>query len=284
MQKGVQLMTKQDEARQEMITALQGEGYTVTKDRKLHGKTVEVDLGRYAGRPYKFAVLSCTHLGSKWQQLTHLHTFYEYAYKRGVRTFLHAGDLVDGEKMHRGHEYGIFVHGADAQVAYAVKNYPKLRGAKTLMLSGNHDLSFWKTSGVEVVARVARERKDIEYLGADFAFVQMGNVSVGLMHSRGSVAYARSYKGQRIVEQTAPERKSNFLFIGHYHVPVHVPGYRNVELVQLGCFQSQTDFLQSLGLYPYVGGVIVTFVPDERGLATITYEWVPFYKMIESDY
>lgn len=271
-------------SRDEMITALQGEGYTITKDGKLHGRTVEVDLGRYVGKPSKFAVLSCTHLGSRWQQLTHLHTFYEYAHKQGVRTFLHCGDVVDGEKMHRGQEYGIFVHGADAQVQYAVKNYPKARGSKTYMIAGNHDLSFWKNAGINVVEQICHKRSDLEYLGTDIAFMQMGNISVGLHHSRGGVSYARSYKLQKIVEQTAPERKSNFLFVGHWHIQCLIPAYRNVEAVSMGCFQAQTDFLQSLALYPNVGGLIVTFIPDERGLASIQYEWVPFYQMIENDY
>lgn len=278
-------MTKaQDTARAEMIEALQGEGYTVTKDRKLHGKTIETDLGRFAGKPVKFAVLSCTHLGSKWQQLTHLHTFYDYAYSRGVRTFLHCGDVVDGEKMHRGHEYGIFVHGADAQIRYTVNNYPKKRGTKTYAIGGNHDLSFWKNAGINVVERICNERSDLIYLGTDIAFLMMGNISVGIHHSRGGVPYARSYKPQKIVEQTAPERKSNFLFIGHWHVQCLIPGYRNVDVASVGCFQAQTDYLQGLGLFPNVGGIIVTFVPDEKGLATATYEFVPFYKMIENDY
>lgn len=269
---------------QEVIAQLQAEGWTVTKDNKIHGHTVEVDLGRFAGKPSKFAVLSCTHLGSRWQQITHLHTFYSYAYKQGVRTFLHCGDVVDGEKMHRGQEYGIFVHGADAQIRYAVKNYPKLKGAKTLMLAGNHDLSFWKNAGLNVVEAICDQRSDLEYVGADFAFVQMGTVSVGMHHSRGGVPYARSYRPQKIVEQTAPERKSNFLFIGHWHVQCLIPGYRNVNVASMGAFQAQTDFLQSLGLYPNVGGMIVTFVPDEHGLASATYEFVPFYQMIQNDY
>jgi hypothetical protein len=49
------------------------------------------------------------------------------------------------------------------------------------------------------------------------------------------------------------------------------------------CFQAQTPFLASKGLFPFIAGIIVTVTPDENGLASVNYEWVPFYKVRKRD-
>lgn len=248
------------------------------------GLKFKADLKRWAGGVYKFGVVSCTHLGSKYQQLTHLNTFYALCKKQGVDTVFHCGDVVDGEHMWRGHEYDIFALGADSQIKYAVENYPKVKGISTKMISGNHDLSFWARSGINVVESIASKRDDIEYLSDNYALGTVGGLKIGLMHAAGGVPYARSYKPQKIVEQLTPEMKPNFLFIGHWHVPAMVPSYRNVETVSMGCFQAQTPFLVRLGLQPVVSGLIVEMKVDGSGLSSVKYEWIPFFKPVKNDF
>lgn len=276
----------QDLSTEELLAAIQGRGYFVAKSPlQSSGRTFKVNMKRWSGRKFRFGVVSCTHLGSRYQQLTALRQFYRMCAQRKIDTVFHCGDLVDGtEKMHRGMVYEIFVHGADAQTQYAIDNYPRHRGMTTRIISGNHDQSFLKDAGVNIVKNVCKERDDMVFLGDDMAYVQLGNINIGLMHGRGGVAYARSYKGQKIVEQLAPENKPHLLFIGHYHVPCIIPGYRNVELVQMSCFQSQTPYLVGKGLFPFVAGLIVTAQEDDKGLAKVTYEWIPFYEHIKDDY
>lgn len=273
-----------DKTAEQLIAELQAQGYTVTKDRHQIAAEHKIELARWKGKALRFGVVSDTHLGSNWQQLTHLRTFYHLAKRRGVSVIFHSGDLVDGEKIYRGQEYGIHVHGADAQVKYAVEYYPKVAGITTKVIAGNHDLAFWKTAGVNVVQAVADKRSDIEYLGVDLAFVTWGGLRIALMHGRQGNAYARSYRSQKIVEQFPPEKKPNMLFIGHYHAPNHIPAYRNVEAVQMAGFQNSTDFAISMGINFFVAGLIVTVIPDDRGIASVTYEWIPFYVPIENDY
>ena len=269
----------------EVVQELQDRGYFIARTPLARrGKTHKSDLSRWSGEKYRFGIVTDTHLGSRYQQVSHLYSFYALCARRRIDTILHCGDLVDGERMYRGQEYEIFVHGYDAQLAYACDVYPKRKNIKTLMISGNHDQSFVKSAGANIVRAFCARRDDITYLGDDWAVVQFGNVQVALFHGRGGVAYARSYRGQKVIEQLAPEQKPNMLFMGHYHVPCHLPGYRNVEMLQLGCFQSQTPYLVGKGLYPFVSGVIVTIQEDEGGIAKVLYEWVPFYEMKKDDY
>lgn len=183
--------------------------------------------------------------------------------------------LVDGTSMYRGQEYELFVHGADAQRDYVIENYPS--GIRTYMISGNHDASFWAVSGYNIVQAICSARNDLVFLGDDYAIYMVGKIKIALMHGGGGVAYARSYKLQKIIEQIAPENKPNMLFLGHYHVEAILPMYRNVLGIQLPCFQSQTPYLARKGLYPEVGGWIIEFGTDNKGLTYVRYENYPFY-------
>ena len=269
----------------ELLDELKGRGFFVSKvPPTASGKTFTADVKQMAGNKYRFAVISCTQIGSKYQQMTHLNTFYALCARKRINTVLHCGDVVEGEKIYRGQEYELFLHGADAQTNYVVDNYPKKKGITTKMILGNHDESFWKHSGVNVLKNIANVRDDIEYLGDYLAYVEIGGIEVALMHGAGGVAYARSYKLQKIVEQLAPERKPHMLFVGHWHVQAHIPAYRNVEAFSLGCFQSQTPFLTRLGLFPNMGGLIIEMVVDETGLKSVKSEWIPFYVPKKNDY
>jgi predicted phosphodiesterase len=237
-----------------------------------------------SGRKYRFGVVSCTHLGSKYQQLTHLYTFYKYCKRKGVDTVLHCGDLIDGEKIYRGMEYELHTHGATAQKQYCVDNYPHVTGIKTLVIMGNHDESFYKTSGYNVVEAICAERDDMEYIGDYLAYINLDTIRVAIMHSDGGVAYARSYKVQKIIEQLSPEAKPHLMFVGHWHVNAMIPAYRNVEGVSIGAFQSQTPYLVRKGLMPNVSGLVVEVEVNDKGLVGVKYDWRHFYEMKKNDY
>lgn len=273
----------------DLIHEMHERGYVVTKNRKLRDASYKAELARYKSNVYRFGVISCTHLGSRYQQLTHLNTFYSILARRRIKLVLHVGDLVDGShRMHVGMEYEQFLHGYKAYRNYAVQNYPKRKGLTTWCISGNHDLSFYKDTGADIVEDICDARDDMRYLGQWGATVELPieghNLRVRLVHGSGGGSYARSYKLQKIVEQLAPEQKPNLLFVGHYHTAVHLPAYRNVEGFTLGCFQAQTGYLASKGLYPTVGGLIVSVWPDPKGIARLQTEWYPFYDMKADDY
>lgn len=132
------------------------------------------------------------------------------------------------------------------------------------------------------------QRDDIEYLGSFGAYPIVDRLKCYLSHGTGGVAYARSYKMQRRIEQFSSEAKPDYYFLGHYHVNDHIPQYRNVVCYQLGCFQSQTPHLRRMGVSPEVSGWIINLTINDRGrknnLASIENKFIPFYKMIERDY
>jgi hypothetical protein len=124
----------------------------------------------------------------------------------------------------------------------------------------------------------------MEYLGDYLAYVHIDGIKVALMHGAGGVAYSRSYKLQKIIEQFAPEHKPHMLFVGHWHVQNHIPAFRNVEGFMMGAFQSSTPFLTRLGLTPNIGGIIIEIRVDSKGLLSVKTEWVPYYVPIKNDF
>jgi len=269
----------------ELLEELSKRGYFASKvPPQVSGTTFEPDITKLTGNKYRFAVISCTHLGSRFQQLSHLYTFYSVCKKRGVEVVMHCGDLVAGVGIYRGQEYEVFAHGADAQRDYVIENYPKIKGISTKVILGNHDESFYKTAGYNIVKEVCSVREDMEYVGDYYATAVVDGIKIALMHGSGGVAYARSYKPQKIVEQLAPEQKPHMLFVGHWHVQAYIPAYRNVETFSMGCFQAQTPYLTRLGLFPNIGGVILEVITDETGIKSVKTEWVPFYIVKKNDF
>ncbi len=224
----------------------------------------------------KFAIASDPHLGSHFQQLTHLRTFYAYAKKQGAKFVLNPGDFVEGShRMHKDAAFYQFVHGAEAQVDYAVSHYPD--DLPTYGISGNHDFSFWNDAGVNVVKQIADRRQDITHIGDLGATVHLGPLNAYLWHPMGGASYARSYKLQKWIEQRPVEHRPTFVFGGHIHIAAHLPAYGGVEGFFSGCFQAQTPFINRLALNPDVCGLILEVGLNAKGkLHRLRTEWVQF--------
>lgn len=275
---------------EDMRKELSKRGYKVEKhDIEKIDRRFQIDTSTFKGDIVKFGIASCTHLCSKYQQLTFLKNFYQHASDEGCEFMLHCGDVVDGEKMYRGHEYELFVHGSKAQRDYTVEYYPKLEnGGKTYMIMGTHDESFWKHSQVDIVEDIASAREDIIYLGRWGAYPQLPRLNIYMAHGSGGVAYARTYRLQKNIEQFAPAQKPDLYFLGHYHVSTALFQYRNVIALMIPCFQSQTPYLKAKGLYPEIGGFIVEVTINDKvrkdGTMGFKLYWIPFYIPFEKDY
>jgi predicted phosphodiesterase len=245
-------------------------------------RTTTVDLG---SDHIRLGIVSDTHGGSRYEQLTALRSFYAYADSQKVDAFIHAGDMTQGsDRMHKGMELEVHAHGADAQVAYVVKTYPVPRkGVKTYAIAGNHDDSFLKDGGINVVRRIAAQRPDIVYIGQDAAYLTLGNLRMYVVHPDGGGSYAKSYKPQKLSESLPLDRRVALLLIGHYH---NWGMFRQKDTVSLmlPCFQSQYAWLARKALHPDVGGIIADIWMDADGRIRRFRSEVVDYPSLEEDY
>lgn len=277
---------------QQMRAELGKRGYKVEKlTQDKMDKKFRVDPELVKGDSYKFAVISCTQIGSVYQQMTYLKNFYKYVEDQGVKVVLHCGDLVDGCDVYKGQEYELFLHGSKAQRDYVVEYYPKIEGGKTIMIAGNHDYSFYSLTGEDILESIGTRRPDMEYVGVYGAYPQIGPLNIYIQHGggrEGAGAYARSYRMQKNIEQFSPKAKPDFYFLGHFHTTCQLFEYRNVFGMMVPCFQSQTPFLRRVGLYPEIGGYVLEIKVNDNfrkaGMVSVKTEFIPFYVPIEEDY
>src|SRR5579872_2228836 len=131
--------------------------------------------------------------------------------------------------------------GFEDQRDFAAENYPKRDGITTHIIAGNHDLEgdFGKI-GADPVRGVANVRPDFNYLGPYSAWVELANGAyLHLLHGKGGMSYAYSYKAQKIVEGYGQGRKPGALLLGHYHVQANFSP-RSVHTMFPACYEWQS--------------------------------------------
>jgi predicted phosphodiesterase len=254
-------------------------GYYINKSGEAQNK-----IHQYFKNKLKFGAIGDTHLCSKEQQLTHLNTMYDIFEKEGITEVYHTGDLLAGDGVYKGQRFETFFQSADDQVQYCIEKYPQRKNIKTFFITGNHDFSFYKSSGVDVGKTISRERKDMIYLGQLGAYINLkNNIKMHILHPDGGGSYARSYKPQKLIENYSSENKPNIALFGHYHTSLFFHT-RNVFSLTTGCFEGQTPFLLRKGLHPEVGGFLTEITQGEFGPLRVKAEFIPFPKIIYKDY
>jgi rhodanese-related sulfurtransferase len=212
------------------------------------------------GTLVRYGLVSDTHLGSDEEALGELHAAYDFFEREGIETVLHAGDWVTGIGVFRGQHSEIKVHTVTDQAKYAIANYPQRKGIRTIGIAGNHDLEGDAGKlGYDPVYVIAAQRDDITYLeGGMDAWIELGADQVEnapyvhLMHGKGGMSYAYSYKAQKLVDGYPSGRKPAILHPGHWHVEGTITA-RSVRVTWPSCFEHQSIFMRRLGLHPVVG-------------------------------
>lgn len=223
----------------------------------------------------RFGLVSDTHLCCKEERLDALHAQYDLFVQENITTVFHAGNIVDGY-IARINGGSVFDSTIDGQAQYVIDNYPARAGITTHFITGD-DHESWFAPGfnfgayLDMLAK-SQGRSDLNYIGHVEADIELrsGNFTqiIKIMHPGGGSAYARSYKGQKIVEAFQGGEKPAILVVGHYHVS----GYtfdRNVHVVGMPGFQDQTIFGRKKQLRFEIGGCIIEFkMSQETGTIT----------------
>ena len=240
-------------------------------------------INEYFGASYRFAQISDTHFGSQWERPDLLKKAYMIIKKEGIHDVYHAGDVLEGSGMRKGHEYELKVVGMDKQIAHLANEYPEIKGITTHFILGSHDLSFYKGAGSNPGPAIAGKRHDFKQLGetscASFP-IRIGDTTLtfALEHPRKGSAYALSYQPQKYLDALSGGRKPHYVGIGHYHKAELLPIYRNVIACQSGCFQSQTDWMREGGLAAHLGFWLCEVRATKVGIARFGAEFVPFFE------
>jgi predicted phosphodiesterase len=267
-----------DKRRHEAIASLEAEGFRITKQPPKERATAKLDLNIKPGGTVRIGIVSDTHIGSKFQQITALTDFYRYADDRGAAAYLHGGDILEGiHQAHRDAAYEQYAFGVDEQVAEVAAQYPRSKNAKTFHVAGNHDDWAFQNVGVTSGAMIQDKRDDLEYLGYHSAFVEVGSVRFLVQHgSKGGNSYAKSYRVQKLVEGLADSERAatDIALFGHWHNDAYLGRYMGVLTFMLPCFKGQDRFLRMLGKNPTIGGLVLELeFTRDRKIWNVRQDW-----------
>lgn len=214
----------------------------------------------------KICIVSDTHLCTTIQQLGLLNKVYKEAYKRGITTFLHCGDLLDGDftKIRPDQNYQLFRRGFDEQVGYAIDMYPHIKGCTTYFIEGSHDQTHVKNGGATPGTWINKLRNDMVYLGTPQAKIEFNKVVFMLQHPGGGCARSLSYKPQIAIDEMETKEKPNIFLQGHFH-KAYGTVYRNVHTFLVPSFMDQSGFMQMNNLKSIIGAYFFDIYSDKLG-------------------
>lgn len=245
-------------------------------------------LAEMTGHYCPFGVATDLHAGSTAQQITNTRAFVQCCHDAGIRHIFVPGDLVAGHNVYRGQLNDLWAVGADQQLIVLDMTLPHLEDLVYYVIGGNHDFSYVKLGGADVVRVFATSRDDVIYLGYDVADVPLTDrASVRMWHMTGGRAYALSYKLQRGIEQYSFDElmkliyglKENpslrFVLAGHLHIAFWSI-FGPITGMQCGSFEGANSLTRRKGWHVVVGGFIVeAWLTDDGLVQRECVEWVP---------
>ena len=237
-------------------------------------------------KEFKFMVISDSHLGSVYEQLTYLHSLYDLAAERGITTIYHCGDISEGYKQSRpDHVYSLHKIGFDDQANYIIRNYPHREGITTYFITGNHDHFHIQNGGANIGERIGSMRKDMIYLGINNARIELThNCRMDLFHPQDGSSYALSYAGQKFLDSLSGGDKPNIIFVGHHHKGIFFI-YRNVYYFEVPSTCLQSDWEKGKRIQNTSGAWLVNLKIDEEGtIVSLVSEFLQHFKKDYEDY
>jgi predicted phosphodiesterase len=231
----------------------------------------------FSGQWFKWMQISDTHLGSKYTNPADIIAAFKHAENEGCQMIAHAGDVFDGMSKREGHIYELSDIGFTAQLELGKQVFAETK-LPVNMISGNHDEWFIKSNGAYIVKELCDSLPNLNYLGQNYGTIYINGARYELTHGLdGGMAYAISYRVQKIIEAYEGGHKPQIIGTGHDHKA----GYfflRNVHAFLGGCMQNQTDWMRQTRKSAMKGYWIIEALIDNAEIKTIKMQFTPFYK------
>lgn len=231
----------------------------------------DTGIAAVVGETQRVAIISDTHLGSKYCLRAQLRDFIMFAYhERGVREILHPGDVVDGHYAGKTGQLFETSHlGLDAQCQDLYEVLPELPGLTYHAITGNHDETFWAQIGYDAGHAIERyfrsppdgqkPRNDLKFYGNRGAHLDIRGIRIHLWHPRSGKSYAKSYHMQKLAALYSGNEKPHIALAGHWHI-FNYCVERGIHLIACPTFQGGgSAFGRSIGGAPEIGGLVLSW-------------------------
>jgi predicted phosphodiesterase len=224
----------------------------------------------------KFALVSDTHLGNKQSAKSELSDFYKKAWDEWVEAFIHCWDLVDWTwNVYKGQMYELENVWYDEQLKATVNDYPYYWDIKTYVVWWNHDESFLKENGANIIKNIAHLRDDIIDMWFYDARIKLNGVDINAHHGWWNMSYAKSYKPQKLIENIDTRNQPDIFASGHWHDALYM-AYRNIHSFLPWAFLKQNLLAKRFNLGNTIWGWIVEVDIKEDGSSEIQMKFIQY--------
>ena len=243
--------------------------------KTLSHKKVEID---FTGDELKVGVFSDPHFGSRFTDPEDTEAAIVECNRVGVDIIVCPGDLVEGMMGRPGHVFELSHIGYKAQRDEARRVLCKIE-KPFYAISGNHDNSFntKQGAGTDIVEDICSAMPNATYLGFDEGDIHIKGICIRLFHGGDGTGYALSYRGQKYIESLTGGEKPNVIIAGHTHKS-HCMFVRNIEYVEAGTLQKQTDWMRGKKIAAHTGFTILDITIGDGGIKKFTRTWYPLYE------
>jgi hypothetical protein len=144
----------------------------------------------------------------------------------------------------------------DEQLKATVNDYPYYWDIKTYVVWWNHDESFLKENGANIIKNIAHLRDDIIDMWFYDARIKLNGVDINAHHWWWNMSYAKSYKPQKLIENIDTRNQPDIFASGHWHDALYM-AYRNIHSFLPWAFLKQNLLAKRFNLGNTIWGWIV---------------------------
>jgi len=272
----IQTLSKEDKLKQELVKTYTPEELRWLLAHLQTSTSKSIEKVIWDKWHLKFALVSDTHLWNKQSAKKELSDFYKKAWEEWVEAFIHCGDLVDGTgNVFKGQVYELENVWYDEQLKTAVNDYPYYWDIKTYVVGWNHDESFLKENGANIIKNIANLRDDIIDMGFYDARIKLNGVSINAHHGWWNMSYAKSYKPQKLIENIDTRNQPDIFASGHWHDALYM-AYRNIHSFLPWAFLRQNLLAKRFNLWNTIGWWIVEVDIKEDGSSEIQMKFIQY--------
>jgi biotin operon repressor/predicted phosphodiesterase len=245
---------------------------------EIGGRDIKIDFDSYFYKTVTYGNVSDTHFGHTSELIEILNEAYDIFERRGIKYVNHTGDITNGPPKHEEHmKNEVHEYRATPLTNYVRDHYPKRKGIITRAITGDHDRWFLDKVGYDLLDPLSQIRTDILHLGVQQGEAEDDRVMTLLRHFNWGTGYAKSYKGQQVIEQGLLKEieKDAAHYKGKVVVTLSGGGhvycamlYKGIIWIQLPCLQGKTGFITGLGKISDVGFVIHSITYNKKGALT----------------
>lgn len=210
------------------------------------------------GPKFTFLVISDTHLGNIYEDLSLINSVYRYAVDNNIRYVVHLGDMIEGTRLEGKDDFRVKRPGIHEQINFVTKNYPKCDKVDTLYILGNHDYRAVR-EGVDISKIIANRRIDMHFLGYKNSKLKIGN-RVFLLHHPFTIEKSQKYDDE--IKDLYFRSDFDVVLRGHtHHNGIYVNDMGSIVVNVPACYSSPNN--------PYIGAYEVTIKDDKLLLQSL---------------